>query len=275
MRSRLYAGGVAGDDPDVVRKTRLGTLNGGVLTSAGVAEIDKSVYALLVPMMYSGYDEVYAVLERMRPSLKKARREGLRGPGLGRRRVGALLRAAAGATPDEPAQVEAVSWAGDTEGVELMKAAKFNPIPLPSTELSTALQTGLVQAFGAPPQVTVIAQYYNHAKFMTDLDWQLLLGAVIVNQDTWNKIPADLQPKLKEARRNRLPQTPRSDPLGRQGRRRSDEAARPDGRAGERRSEGAVAEAGHRPHPKVRGPIVPADAFDLAVKFRDEIRAGK
>ncbi|PYQ47941.1 MAG: hypothetical protein DMF78_22475 [Acidobacteria bacterium] len=40
---RLYAGGVAGDDPDVVRKMRLGTLNAGVLTSVGVAEIDKSV----------------------------------------------------------------------------------------------------------------------------------------------------------------------------------------------------------------------------------------
>ncbi|HSB61312.1 MAG TPA: TRAP transporter substrate-binding protein DctP, partial [Vicinamibacteria bacterium] len=43
---RLFAGGVAGDDPDVVRKMRLGTLNAGVLTSVGVGEIDKSVYAL-------------------------------------------------------------------------------------------------------------------------------------------------------------------------------------------------------------------------------------
>src|SRR5436190_22655640 len=50
---RLYPGGVAGDDPDVVRKMRLGTLNAGVLTSVGVAEIDKSVYALGIPMMYA------------------------------------------------------------------------------------------------------------------------------------------------------------------------------------------------------------------------------
>src|SRR5436190_14447865 len=67
---RLYAGGVAGDDPDVVRKMRLGTLNAGVLTSVGVAEIDKSVYALGVPMMYDSYEEVYYVLEKMRPRLE-------------------------------------------------------------------------------------------------------------------------------------------------------------------------------------------------------------
>src|SRR6185295_17754447 len=64
---RLYAGGVAGDDPDVVRKMRLGTLNAGVLTSVGVAEIDRSVYALGVPMMYDSYEELYYVLEKMRP----------------------------------------------------------------------------------------------------------------------------------------------------------------------------------------------------------------
>ena len=70
MTVRLYAGGVAGDDPDVVRKMRLGTLNAGVLTSVGVAEIDKSVYALGVPMMYDSYEEVYYVLEKMRPRLE-------------------------------------------------------------------------------------------------------------------------------------------------------------------------------------------------------------
>jgi len=41
----IYPGGVVGDDPDIVRKMRLGTLHAGVLTTVGVAEIDKSVYA--------------------------------------------------------------------------------------------------------------------------------------------------------------------------------------------------------------------------------------
>ena len=66
----LFAGGVAGDDRDVVRKMRLGTLQAGVLTSVGVAEIDRSVFALGVPMMYASYEEVYGVLERLRPELE-------------------------------------------------------------------------------------------------------------------------------------------------------------------------------------------------------------
>src|SRR5512140_35950 len=68
---RLYAGGVKGDDPDVVRKMRIGELNAGVLTSVGLAQIDTSVYALGVPMMYDSYEELYYVLEKMRPRLEK------------------------------------------------------------------------------------------------------------------------------------------------------------------------------------------------------------
>src|SRR5215475_9433627 len=49
---RLYPGGVAGDDPDVVRKMRLGTLNAGLLTAPGLAQIDRSVNAFGVPLMY-------------------------------------------------------------------------------------------------------------------------------------------------------------------------------------------------------------------------------
>ena len=144
-----------------------------------------------------------------------------------------------------------------------------------STELSTALQTGLVQAFGAPPQVTVIAQYYNHAKFMTDLDWQLLLGAVVINQDTWNKIPADLQPNLKEAAETacrKLREAIRSGAKG------DIEAMKQRGLTVVPVSDAQKAlwqKLVTDLTPKVRGPIVPADAFDLAVKLRDEIRAGK
>src|SRR5262245_20954728 len=67
---RLYPGGVAGDDPDVIRKIRGGTLSAGVLTSVGMAQVDKSVYALSLPLAFDSYDEVYYVLEKMRPRLE-------------------------------------------------------------------------------------------------------------------------------------------------------------------------------------------------------------
>ncbi len=70
VRVILYPGGTQGDDPDIVRKMNLKIIDAALLTSVGLATIDKSVYALSVPMMYEDYDEVYAVLEKMRPHLE-------------------------------------------------------------------------------------------------------------------------------------------------------------------------------------------------------------
>ena len=105
----IYPGGVAGDDPDVVRKMRLGTLHAGVLTAVGVAEIDKSVYALGIPMMYASYDEVYGVLEKMRPTLEADHREeGFRRAELGGRGLGSLLHPEARGHPRRSQEAEAL-----------------------------------------------------------------------------------------------------------------------------------------------------------------------
>jgi TRAP-type transport system periplasmic protein len=270
---RLYPGGVAGDDPDVVRKMRLGTLNAGVLTSVGVAEIDKSVYALGIPMMYASYEEVYYVLEKMRPRLEA----GLEAKGF------VVLNWADGgwvrffsqrpvAVPDDLRGQKLFSWAGDHESVEIWRAAGFNPVPLPSTEIATALQTGLVNALGAPPQVAVITQYYNHAKNMTDLQWQLLLGATIISKATWEKIPADLRPALLEAAREggrRLQEEIRNS--GEKDveamRKRGLNVVSVDAKARE-----AWRKTAETMYPRIRGAIVPADAFDEALRYRDEYR---
>jgi TRAP-type C4-dicarboxylate transport system substrate-binding protein len=272
---RLFAGGVAGDDPDVVRKMRLGTLQAGVLTSVGVAEIDKSVYALGIPLMYRDYDEVYHVLEKMRPRLEASLEE----------KGFVVLNWADGgwvhffaqepvATPDDLRALKLFTWAGDPRSVEVWRSAGFNPVPLPATEIATALQTGLVNALGCPPQVAVISQYYNHAKNMTALPWQLLLGATLINKSTWERIPAELRPPLLEAARKagmRLQAEIRK-------------SGERDVEAMKKRGLNVVAvdaatralwqKTAEELYPQVRGGIVPADAFDEALRLRDEYRKG-
>jgi TRAP-type transport system periplasmic protein len=199
---RLYPGSVAGDDVDVVRKMRLGTLNAALLTSAGVATVDKSVRALQIPMLYGSYEEVDYVLGKMAPKLEAA---------LEAKGFVVLNWVDAGwvhfftktpvTRPDEMKPMKLFAWAGDPEAIEIWKGAGFNPVPLPSTEISTALQTGLVSALPTTPQAAVILQWYTHAKNMTDVKWALLLGATLVNKVTWEKIPAASRPALLAAAR--------------------------------------------------------------------------
>lgn len=271
---RLYAGGTAGDDPDVVRKMRLGTLNAGLLTAVGVAEIDPSVYALGVPLLFDSAEEVYGALETLRPGLEAE---------LAAKGFVVLAWADGGwirfftkkpvAKPDDLRALKLFTWAGDTETVELFKAARFNPVPLPSTELATALRTGLVEAFAAPPSVALLAQYFQQAKHMTDLPWGMLMGAVVVSKDAWAKVPAELQAKLKASAEKagaRLREEMRS------GEARDIEAMKKRGLTVVAVDEAAKAvwrQMLAEQLGKIRGPIVPAEAYDEAVKARDAWRA--
>lgn len=198
----LYAGGVAGDDADVVRKMRLGTLHGALLMSEGLAELNRDVMALQLPLAYTDYAELDCVLEKMAPELG----EGYRAKGfvvLGWSDGGfvSFFSRTPLRTPDDLRKAKLFTWAGDDQYVTLWKKAGFNPVPLPATEISTALQSGLVNALPSTPGAALLFNWYAHANYMTDLDWGVLLGAIVVARPAWEQIPAELRPKLEESAR--------------------------------------------------------------------------
>src|SRR5271157_4760276 len=64
---KIYAGGVAGDEPDMVRKMRIGTLNAALITVTGLQGIFNGVKTLSYPLLLQSDDEMAFVLDRMKP----------------------------------------------------------------------------------------------------------------------------------------------------------------------------------------------------------------
>jgi TRAP-type C4-dicarboxylate transport system substrate-binding protein len=273
---KIYAGGVAGDDADVVRKMRLGTLNAGLLATTGLADIDRSVLALQIPMLYADYDEADWVADKMTPNLEALfDAKGFVVLAWVDGGWAHFFTKTPARTPEELKTAKLFTWAGDDKYTELWKGAGFNAIPLPATEISTALQTGLVNALCTTPQVAAIMQWYNSAKFMTDVNWALLLGAVVIDKKAWEKIPADTRPALLSATRetgNLLRKQARAEELE------SVQALKKRGvnvvtpGPAELESWRKLSES---VFPLVRGKYMPAEAFDMAIKFSAQYRQQK
>ena len=70
IRFRIYPGGVAGDDPDMVRKLRIGQLHAAVLSGTGLYDIAPETQALMMPMMLASYEEFDYVMTRIAPKLE-------------------------------------------------------------------------------------------------------------------------------------------------------------------------------------------------------------
>ena len=269
----LYPGGRKGDDPDMVRDMRLGALQGAVLTSVGLAEIDRTIYALSVPMAFDSYEEVYAVLDKMRPRIEAAMEaKGFVVVNWADGGWAQFFSKTPVATPDDLKKLKMFSWAGDPKSIEIWKAAGFNPRPAPSTELVTGLQTGLFEAFAAPPQVCAIARYFEHAKYMTDMKWAVLLAGTVIEKNTWAKVPADLKPALLQIARDA------GAKLQAEIRRSGESDVQAMKIAGltvvpvDAKTKELWRKMAESTYPKVRGDFVPAEAFDEAIRLRDEYR---
>jgi hypothetical protein len=169
---RIYPGGVTGDEPDVVRKMRIGQIHAAALTLTGLTEIDESFRVFGIPMFFSSYPELFQVIDRMEPELKKR----LEAKGF------VLLNWGHGGwvhfftrtpvrTVDELKKLKIFVWAGDDIAVQMWKAQGFNPVALAATDILPALQTGMIDALPSPPLaanlLAVVSQGALHGRHRT------------------------------------------------------------------------------------------------------------
>ncbi|MFZ2445209.1 MAG: TRAP transporter substrate-binding protein DctP [Syntrophobacteraceae bacterium] len=197
---RLYPGGVAGDDMDLVRKMRLGTIDAGLLTVSGLSAIDRSVLSMEIPLAYADDREFDCVLERMAPQLERQfETKGFIVLGWTEGGWARFFTKYPVRTPDDMKKLKMFIWAGDDRYTELWKKAGFNPVPLPATEISTALQTGLVNAVTSNTQGVLLLQWYKQVKYMTEFKWAMLMGGIVMSKSAWEKIPAEFRPAIRES----------------------------------------------------------------------------
>lgn len=197
---QIYPGGIAGDDPDLIRKMRIGQIQGAALATSGIAYIYPDITALTFPNNIKTDDELKFVISKVGPFYEdEIYKKGFK----------ILCWTNAGwvhffskkpvITPDDMKKQKLFFWGSEPVYFELLKKSGFNPVPLSVTDLLTGLQTGLVTAFAAPPQAALAFQWYSQALNMCSLRWQPLPGVIVITDKTWDKIPENLRPALKKS----------------------------------------------------------------------------
>jgi TRAP-type C4-dicarboxylate transport system substrate-binding protein len=173
VKLTIYPDGVMGGEADIVRKMRAEQLQAGVLTVAGLEEIDKSVTALQnLPLMFRTLDEAAYVREKLRPMLEKRFEEkGFVMLFLGDVGWVHFFSKDPVIHPDDLKKTKLFTWIGDNQTTDLMKSLGMHPVPLEPTDVLTGLQTGLIDAVPMVPFFALAAQIYSPTPNMLDLKW--------------------------------------------------------------------------------------------------------
>jgi TRAP-type C4-dicarboxylate transport system substrate-binding protein len=201
---RIFAGGVLGDEDEMLRKVNSGEIQAVGMSGVGLSRIAPGVSALQIPMLmdsYAQFDHVRAGLEpRLEAAIRAKGYEVLNWSDVGWVYFFAAKKAIH--TPSDLKPLKFFTSAGDAATEQLYSQLGFNPAPLNINELLTALETGRIEAFDVPPLFALANQSFGAAPYMTDLKWAPVVGATIIDRKTWEKIPADLRPKLLTAARD-------------------------------------------------------------------------
>ena len=162
--------------------------------------------------------------------------------------------------------------AGEDAFVQLYKQNGFNPRPLPFTEIQSALMTGLLDTVPSTPLATLAFQWYRNVPEMLDLGAGPLAGATVIDSKVWNSISeADRAQVLAIAKKTQDAldrDVPAQDAQARAEMvKRGLKITTPDATAAK-----GFRDMADRFAVSMKGGVVPADIYDLALRERDAYR---
>jgi TRAP-type C4-dicarboxylate transport system substrate-binding protein len=191
---KIYAGGVAGDEKDVVRKIRIGQYHAGGFTGVGIGEIAKDVRILDAPFLFKNSDEVDYITDKFGSQFEQSLAQN----GfvlLGWAEVGFVyvFSNTPIASPQDLRGVKMWMWEGDPIAQAAFQAIGFSPIQLSITDVTTSLQTGMINAVYTSPYGLIALGWFTKMSYMMDVPIAISNGAVLLSKKTFDGLPKDIQ----------------------------------------------------------------------------------
>ena len=196
---KFYPGGVMGNDAQVLRKIRIGQLQGGAFTAGGLGERYGALNLYGIPLLFRSLDEIDAVRAVFDPELEA----GLERAGFVT--FGFIEGGFANLLANEPIHsVEDMRrkkvWVpeGDPISFMAMETLGLSPAVLPVTDVLTGLQTGLIDIAFASPVAALVLQWHTKVKYITDLPISYSMGIFAIEKGAFSALTAADQQIVRE-----------------------------------------------------------------------------
>jgi TRAP-type C4-dicarboxylate transport system substrate-binding protein len=200
---RLYAGGTAGDEVDVLRKMKVGQMDASIITTTGLSHIVREVALLDSPGVINNYKQFEAVTTAMREEWEHSfDKSGFKLVAWSEGGQYRWFSKSAIGKPSDLQKVRPWVWPASYILKEIYHIVGANGVPLGVPEVYGALQTGMVDTVITTAAALVALQWHTNLKHMTKAGFGILVNAMVVSNEKWNSIPPDVAKQvLTESRR--------------------------------------------------------------------------
>ena len=197
---KFYGGGVMGDDLRVLRKIRVGQLQGAVLTSSALAGRYPDVLQYGLPLLFRSREEMLFVRRRFDPLLAEGLREsGYETFGFGSLGFASIMSGRKPVVRLEDARGLKI-WVpdGDDIGLSAMRSVGLAPVQLPISDVLVGLQTGLVEVIVTPPSGAILLQWHTRLRYVTDFPVVFAFGMLAMDRRAFGRLSEPNQSIVRE-----------------------------------------------------------------------------
>lgn len=192
VKFKMYLGGSLGDEPDVLRKIRVGQVHGGLFTGKTLGDINGDVRIMEVPFTFNdNKSRADSLLSEMSPRFsKKFLAQGFEN--LGFFKIGFIYFV----SKKKVTSLEGLkdlkiwSWDGDPVVETMIKQMNLSAVPLPLPDVLSSLTTGIIDAAYASPMGIIALQWNGKVNYILDFPIAYSIGAFLIDKKKWNKVKA-------------------------------------------------------------------------------------
>lgn len=280
VKLTVYAGGTQGSEEATLRMMRPGVdqLQANLLMLPGLSAIDDAFSVFGIPFFFASDAEGLYVLEKLSPLLeKRLDAKGFKLLSWGSAGWIQLFSKRPVHTLADVKAAKLYTTQGDDRMVQWYKQNGFRPVALNSGDIPAQLKlsTGMIDAAPMPPYPALLLQIFRDAKYMLDVNVAPLYGALVMTNESWNKLSAAdktvVAAAAKSAEARFLGEAPKLD---------ADSIATMKNRGltvntPDPKALGTFRAEADRLVGTMRGTLVPADVYDAALRERDAFRKTK
>ena len=188
--TRFYPGGVMGGSDMVLRRMKLGQLQGGVFTVGELAGVAPETNLYSLPFQFKNASELAQLRDEFDPYILDALHEaGMVAPAITNGGFAYLFsRDRIASTDDVSSSLRVWIPENDPLSRRTLEAVGASAVPLSLADVYTALQTGTINTFANTMSGAIILQWHTRAKYMLDLPVLMTAGVMAVDRKAFERI---------------------------------------------------------------------------------------